>query len=73
MINHNVYVLVDATIRGNDAVFGATPCAPQQLVDAVGLIKDLLFHEQDWHGMLDKNRGALEKAVRYTTPKVYLG
>ena len=71
IINHNVYVLIDATIKANDAVFCSHPTAPQQLVDAVGLITDRLFQEENWHTALDEHRGALEAAVRYKTPALY--
>lgn len=62
IINHNVYVLVDAMIRANEAVFEQKNSAPSELIDAVGLIDDLLKVEK-WKTMLDKNRADFEAAV----------
>lgn len=65
LINHNVYTIVDGLIRANEAVFQPKPQAPQQLVDAVGLVEHDLFCAQDPFSMLDKNRAMLEQAVGF--------
>jgi hypothetical protein len=69
LINHNVYTVVDAMIRANQAVHGTRPKAPQQLVDACGLIDDLFANSNNWLGRLNKNRQLLEGAVGYNQPK----
>jgi hypothetical protein len=56
-------------IRANDAVFDAKPHAPQQLIDAVGIIEDDLFRVQNWRGLLNKNRLLLEDAVGFKAGK----
>ena len=69
LVNHNVYTVVDAMIRANEAVHGTKPKAPQQLVDACGVIDDLFANSRNWLGRLDKNRQLLEGAVGYNQPK----
>jgi hypothetical protein len=69
LINHNVYTVVDGIIRANEAVFDAKPHAPQQLIDAVGIIEDDLFRVQNWRGLLNKNRSLLEDAVGFKARK----
>jgi hypothetical protein len=69
LINHNVYTVVDGIIRANEAVFDAKPHAPQQLIDAVGIIEDDLFRVQNWRGLLNKNRLLLEDAVGFKAGK----
>ncbi len=68
VINHNVFTLVDATIRANEAVFDAKPHAPQQLIDAVGMI-ERIFHDENGNSLLVNNRVALEKAVGFKAKK----
>jgi hypothetical protein len=50
-------------------VFDAKPHAPQQLIDAVGIIEDDLFRVQNWRGLLNKNRLLLEDAVGFKAGK----
>lgn len=64
LINHNVYVVVEGLIRANEAIFSAKPNAPQQLVDAVGLV-DQILTAQKWQSVLAQHRTALEKAVGF--------
>jgi hypothetical protein len=66
IINNNVYTLVDATIRANDAVFGPNQNAPQELIEVVGIIKDELFQVQNWCSLLNQKRKLFEKAVGFT-------
>jgi hypothetical protein len=68
IINHNVYTLVDATIRANEAVFGAKPHAPDELIEAVGTI-ERIFRDEKPQGLLVKNRAALENAVGFKPKK----
>ena len=68
-VEADVYVLVDGMIRANEAVFDAKPHAPQQLIDAVGIIEDDLFRVQNWRGLLNKNRLLLEDAVGFKAGK----
>src|ERR1035437_677509 len=69
LINHNVYTVVDGIIRANEAVFDAKPHAPQQLIDAVSIIKDDLFRVENWRGVLNKKRSLLEEAVGFKAGK----
>lgn len=62
MINQNVYGYVNSVIRANQAVFGPNPDAPQVIMDAVGVIRDL-FHTENWETMLEANRHLLAKAA----------
>ena len=61
--NHNVYTIVDAMIRANDAVFKNNGVAPQHLKDACGVINDLFNNSTDWNGKLEKHRDMLESAL----------
>jgi hypothetical protein len=71
LINHNVYTVVKSMINANDAVFAKKPHAPQNLIDACGVIEQLFEKNEKWQGTLDKNRGLLEKAVGFQrTPDV---
>jgi hypothetical protein len=69
LINSNVFTVVDGIIRANEALFDAKPHAPQQLIDAVGIIKDDLFRVENWRGLLNKKRSLLEEAVGFKAGK----
>lgn len=62
LTNQNVYAYVNSVIRANQAVFGPNPAAPQIIMDAVGVIRDL-FHAENWESMLEANRDLLAKAA----------
>ena len=65
LINHNVYTMVKAMIAANDAVYGKKVKAPQQLIDACGVVQDLFTNNSRWASRLDKHRKLLEDAVGY--------
>ena len=58
LINHNVYTYVLANILANEAVFGPKPTAPQQMMDAVGIINEL-FKVEDWASLLQLKKTEL--------------
>jgi hypothetical protein len=62
MINQNVYAYVNSTILANQAVFGPKPAAPQIIMDAVGIVRDL-FRAENWQTLLEAKRAVLAKAV----------
>lgn len=64
LINHNVFTVVEGIVRANEAVFAAHPVAPQQLIDAVGLVGDIIAAEQG-HSKLLAGRNELERAVGF--------
>jgi len=68
LINHNVFTVVEGIIRANEAVFSATPNAPQELIDAAGMVADIC-NRQSWHTTLTYHRTFLEKAVAYRPSK----
>lgn len=65
LINHNTYTIVDGTIRANEAVFGTSPNAPSEIIEAVDLIENQLFMVQNWSTLLAKHRDLLEAAVKF--------
>ena len=70
IINHNVYVIVDGMIRANDAVHGSKVHAPQELVDACGVVGELFGSKnQKWQGLLKDNREMIEKAIGFKASK----
>ena len=68
LINHNVFTVVEGIIRANEAIFGLKPDAPQQLVDAVGIVSQIIGSAQ-WDAVLTKNRQLLEQAVGFKPSK----
>ena len=64
-INNNVYVIVEGMIRANEAVFGDTPHAPQIIIDACGVVSDIIGKE-NWHDQLLKHLPILEQAVGHS-------
>jgi len=62
MINQNVYAYVNSVIRANQAVFGPDPVAPQIIMDAVDVIREL-FHAERWETLLEDKRELLAKAA----------
>ena len=68
LANNNVFVIVEGMIRANEAVFGEMPYAPQEIMDACGLIGEIVGKE-DWAGRLSKHLPQLESAVGYKPKK----
>jgi len=62
LINQNVYAYVNSVIRANQAVFGPDPVAPQIIMDAVDVIREL-FHAERWETLLEDKRELLAKAA----------
>lgn len=62
LINQNVYAYVNSVSRANEAVLGPDPAAPQIIMDAVGVIRDL-FHAERWETLLEAKRELLAKAA----------
>ena len=69
--NNNVFVIVDGMIRANEAVF-VKNTAPQQLIDACGLVGQLFEKNENWHSLLLEHRGLFEKALGFKAPKYAL-
>ena len=64
LTNNNVFVIVEGMIRANEAVFGDKPHAPQLIMDACGLMGEIVGKE-NWAGRLAQHLPVLEKAVGY--------
>ena len=60
LINHNVYTYVLGNILANEAAFGNMPTAPQDMMDAIGIIGDL-FRVEKWADLLEEKRHVLKK------------
>ena len=60
LINHNVYTYVLGNILANEAAFGKMPTAPQDMMDAIGIIGDL-FRVERWADLLEEKRHLLKK------------
>lgn len=60
LINHNVYTYVLGNILANEAAFGKTPTAPQEMMDAIGIIGEL-FRVESWADLLEEKRYVLTK------------
>jgi len=68
--NHNVYVIVDAMIKANEAVFAANPPnAPKQLLEACDFLEGFFASGRGKQAYLDKNRKLIEGAVAYRRKK----
>ena len=65
LINHNVWVYLDAFERANDAAFKG--CIKDQIPDkfstAVGIIEEA-FDKPDWYAHITKNKDALDAVAK---------
>ena len=57
--NHNVYIYCLANILANEAVFTKKPTAPNEMLEAVGVIEEL-FRVENWTDYLNKNSDILK-------------
>ena len=72
LTNHNVFIIVDSMIRANNAVFLHNN-APEDLMNACGLVGDLFQKNENWDELLTKNRHLFEKSLDFTPKQDVLG
>lgn len=65
LVNHNVWVYLDAIQSANEAVISdaKNELAPASLLEILDIVKDA-FHEQDWRAFLLRHKKTLDKFAK---------